>query len=134
MLSSLDNNRTVRYAKTLLTPEIRRYIEREIEEAEEEHIQVGFQEVVNFLQNYLEGNTQIRLGALDQLKDKQYDMTADPKDFKRECERLFAVARIDNEGEMLRYLHDMLPDRLYAVMVGANPQTSNAFYEVLERY
>ena len=82
----------------------------------------------------MEGNTQIRLGALDQLKDKQYDITADPKDFKQECERLFAVAHIDNEGEMLRYLHDMLPDRLYAVMVGANPQTSNAFYEVLERY
>ena len=28
----------------------------------------------------------------------------------------------------------MLPDRLYAVMIGANLQAPNAFYETLERY
>ena len=87
-----------------------------------------------YLQAYLVGDDRFRLGALDQLKEKQYDMTTDPRDFKRECIRLFDVARINNVAERLRYLNDMLPDRLYAVMVAANPQTVNNFFDVMERY
>ena len=133
-LSDLNDAATIRFARTLLTPEIRTAVDQEIATANGNHQAINFRNVVVYLQNYLVGNNQIRLGALDQLKDKQYDMTADPKDFKRECTRLFTVSSVNDNGERLRYLHDMLPDRLYAVMIGADPNTPDDFYEVLERY
>ena len=124
----MDDAGTIRLARTLLSPEIRNA------ERTNANQRGDLGALQTYLQTYIQGNDQIRLGAMDQLKDKQYDITSDPKDFKRECVRLFAVARIPDDGEKLRYLHDMLPDRLYAVMIGANPQTPNAFYDTLERY
>ena len=127
-LHDLDNPGTIRLARTLLSPEIRNA------ERTNANQRTTLAHLQTYLQTYIEGNDQIRLGALDQLRDKKYDIISDPKDFKRECTRLFAVARIQNDGEKLRYLHEMLPDRLYSVMIGANPATPNAFYETLERY
>jgi hypothetical protein len=127
-LNDLDDAATVRYARTLLSPEIRRLHDGLA------HPPTDIGRMAEFLQEYLEGNDQIRLGALDQLKDKQYNMSTDPKDFRRECTRLFDVARVAEVAERLRYLNDMLPDRLYAVMIAANPQNTDAFYNVLERY
>jgi len=127
-LNDLDDAATVRYARTLLSLEIRRAeLPHRAARTSLAHLQV-------FLQNYIEGNDQIRLGALDQLKEKQYDMTVNPQGFKHECIRLFQVARINDVQERLRYLHDMLPDRLYAVMVAANPQTIDAFFDTMQRY
>ena len=114
-LNDLDDAATVRYARTLLSPEIRRAeLPHRAARTSLAHLQV-------FLQNYIEDNDQIRLGALDQLKEKQYDMTVNPQGFKYECIRLFQVAWINDVQERLRYLHDMLPDRLYAVIVAVNP-------------
>ena len=101
-LNDLDDAATVRYARTLLSSEIRRLHDDLM------HPPTDIGRMGQFLQEYLEGNDQIRLGALDQLKDKQYTMTSDPKDFKRECTRLFDVARVNAVAEKLRYLNDML--------------------------
>ena len=58
-LNDLDDAATVRYARTLPSPELRR--------AEYAHRAVGtnLAHLQVFLQNYIEGNNQIRLGALD---------------------------------------------------------------------
>ena len=103
-LNDLDDAATVRFARMLLSAEIRRA------ETNGMDIRIDLNGLQLYLQAYLEGDDRFRLGALDQLKEKQYNMTTDPQDFKRECIRLFDVARINNAAERLRYLNDMLPD------------------------
>ena len=98
-LSDLNDAVTIRFARTLLTPEIRTVVDQEIATANGNHQVINFRNVMVYLQNYLVGNNQIHFGALDQLKDKQYDITADPKDFKQECTRLFTMSSINDVGD-----------------------------------
>ena len=73
-----------------------------------------------------------RLGALDQIRDKKYNKEQDPRDFKREINLLFRIARIQEDGEKVRLLEEMLPNDLYRVVIAAQPANINEAITIME--
>ena len=127
-LNGLDDAQSIAFARQLLAPEIKT---AETPNAAHRHT---LDDLKVFLEAYLVGDDRYRLGALDQIRDKKYKIDQDPKDFKREINTLFRVARIGNDAEKVRLLEEMLPDQLYGVVIAGQSDNINEAIALMDHY
>jgi len=103
VLSGLDDDATLRYAKLMISPELRAGAAAV----------ANLAELVTHLDGQVAGNATLRNAARRRLQTQKISPMQDLPKLKREINRLFGTGQVAGEPERVNYLISMLAENEY---------------------